>query len=423
MKILEAIKSDSGKDFSSLFLSNVVQKFLGLIREIVVASILSSSLIYAHFLMLQSITGIFSQFTSGNSMRANLLPRVTKIINKYKKLSLNRTDKSLKLIMFWVFIIVQIIQVLVIIFLDSEYSVFLFFMSFLLSLIVCLNFYISVYLSIMQAQGKFLRYSIATSVNELVVTLFIYPLLFLFNILGFVISRLLGYISVIYFYIIPMRGENNGYHLTLGRNEFNIPTLILGNFANIIIFTSRFISGSDGGVSITYFTYSIFILNAILTAVIANISTLLLRRLSIKKDNMFMLYSILISLFIGILLIISLQLYGYDLVDLLFVRGNFTTVDALRTTDLLNNISYSFLLIFISTTLYQPFLSLEIAHTSKVRNKMAMIFIIAILLSFLFAFTQNLNVEIESLVVIYTCSAISMLLALYSYFFYLKQVN
>ena len=423
MKILEAIKSDSGKDFSSLFLSNVAQKFLGLIREIVVASILSSSLIYAHFLMLQSITGIFSQFTSGNSMRANLLPRVTKIINKYKKLSLHRTDKSLKLIMFWVFIIVQIIQVLVIVFLDSEYSVFLFFMSFLLSLIVCLNFYISVYLSIMQAGGDFLRYSIATSVNELVVTLFIYPLLFLFNILGFVISRLLGYISVIYFYIIPMRREDNGYHLTLGKNEFNIPTLILGNFANIIIFTSRFVSGSDGGASITYFTYSIFILNAILTAVIANISTLLLRRFSIKKDNMFMLYSVLISLFIGILLIISLQLYGYDLVDILFVRGNFTTVDALRTTDFLNNLSYSFLLIFISTTLYQPFLSLEIAHTNKIRGKMAMIFISTIFLSFLFAFTQDLNVEIESLVVIYTCSAISMLLALYSYFFYLKQVN
>ena len=92
MKILDVIKSDSGKDFSSLFFSNMAQKFFGLIREIIVASILSSSLIYAHFLMLQSITGIFSQFTSGNSMRANLLPSVTKLLHKYKKISLNNTD-------------------------------------------------------------------------------------------------------------------------------------------------------------------------------------------------------------------------------------------------------------------------------------------------------------------------------------------
>ena len=275
----------------------------------------------------------------------------------------------------------------------------------------------------MQAKGNFLRYSFATSLNEMVVTLFIYPLLFLFNVLGFVISRVLGYLSLIYFYILPMKGKNDGYKLTLDKNDFNIPTLILGNFANIIIFSSRFVSGSDGGSSITYFTYSIFILNAILTAVIANISTLLLRKFSIKKNNLFMLYSILVSLFVGILLIITLNLYGYSLVELLFVRGNFTNIDALRTTDFLNKLSYCFVLIFISSTLYQPFLSLKISDTNLVRNKMAIIFIGTIFISFLFAFTQNFNVEIESLIVIYTCSIISFLLASYSYLYYLKKVS
>ena len=423
MNLQKALTSSSVKDFSSLFFSNLLQKFFGLIREVVIASILSSSLIYAHFLMLQSMTGIFSQFASGNSMSANLLPRFTKLFDQNENISLHETDKSLKPIMFWLFLITQIIQSIIIIFLDSEYSIFLFVISFLLSFIVCLNFYNSIYLSVIQAKGEFLKYSLATSLNEFVMILFIYPLLFLFNISGLVISRIFAKLSVIYFYIIPMKTKNNGYNLSLGKDDFNIPTLILGNFANIIIFTSRFVSGSDGGTSITYFTYSIFILNVILTAVIANISTLLLKKLSLRKDNIFMLYSVAISIVVGVSLVLFLQLYGYNLVEILFVRGNFTNTDAVRTTEFLNKLSYSFVFIFISTTLFQPFLSMKIEDSKEIRSKIAIIFISTIIISLLFAFTQNFKVEIESLIVIYTCSFISLLLAAYSYFYYLQKAS
>mgnify|MGYP006074753729 FL=1 len=423
MNLQKALTSSSVKDFSSLFFSNLLQKFFGLIREVIIASILSSSLIYAHFLMLQSMTGIFSQFASGNSMSANLLPRFTKLFDQNENISLHETDKSLKPIMFWLFLITQIIQSIIIIFLDSEYSIFLFVISFLLSFIVCLNFYNSIYLSVIQAKGEFLKYSLATSLNEFVMILFIYPLLFLFNISGLVISRIFAKLSVIYFYIIPMKTKNNGYNLSLGKDDFNIPTLILGNFANIIIFTSRFVSGSDGGTSITYFTYSIFILNVILTAVIANISTLLLKKLSLRKDNIFMLYSVAISIVVGVSLVLFLQLYGYNLVEILFVRGNFTNTDAVRTTEFLNKLSYSFVFIFISTTLFQPFLSMKIEDSKEIRSKIAIIFISTIIISLLFAFTQNFKVEIESLIVIYTCSFISLLLAAYSYFYYLQKAS
>ena len=51
-----------------------------------------------------------------------------------------------------------------------------------------------------------------------------------------------------------MNKQNEGYEIELKRKDFNIPTLILGNFANIILLSSRFISGADGGINITYFT-------------------------------------------------------------------------------------------------------------------------------------------------------------------------
>tara|TARA_B100000767_G_scaffold264090_1_gene278568 strand:+ start:659 stop:1927 length:1269 start_codon:yes stop_codon:yes gene_type:complete len=421
MKIRKAIKSDSVKDFSSLFFSNIVQKFFGLVREIVIAAVFSSSLIYAHFLMLQSVTGIFSQFTSGNSMRANLLPRITKIIEKFGKISLHETDRTLKPIMFWIFVIMQIVQTIVIFTLDSEYSNYLFPISFLLSAIVCFNFYNSIYLTILQAKGKFIEYSVAAALNEFVVIVFIYPFSLLFSIFGLVFSRLFGYLSIIYFYVIPMQKENNGYNLTLGKDDFNIPTLILGNFANIIIFTSRIVSGSDGGDSITYFAYAIFLLNAILTAVIANVSTLLLKKLSVKKDSKFMLYSLLISVVVGIMLVFGLHWYGQKLVELIFVRGNFEPSDAIETTKYLKELSYSFIFIFIATTFFQPFFSLKVEESNKQRKDMSKIFISTIIFSIVFALTQDYGVELESLIVIYTCSVVSLVLSIYSYVFYLKK--
>ena len=423
MKIRNVFKSNQLKDFSSLFFSNILQKLFGLIREPVIAFFFGSSLLYAHFLMLQSITGIFSQFTSGNSMRANLLPRFTKIINKHRKVSLHSVDKFLKPVIFWIFLVMQLIQILVILYLDSDYSTYLLGISFFLSAIVCFNFYISIYLSMMQAKGEFLKYSFSTAFNEFVVLVFIYPFLHFLDVMGLVFSRIIGYLSVIYFYIQPMKIRNNAHELTLKKDDFNIPTLILGNFANIVIFSSRFISGSDGGSSITYFTYSVFILNTILTAVIANISTLLLRNLSVKKNSLFMLYSISISVVVGVLLVLGLQLYGLDIIELLFKRGKFTQSDVIGTTDFLNKLSYSFIFIFVSTTLFQPFFSLKIEESKRLRKNMSLIFIVTIFLSFVFSLTQDLDIQLESIIMIYTCSFVSFLLALYSYLFYLKQTK
>ena len=421
MKIRQAFSSSSVRNFSSLFFSNVLQKVFGLIREIVIASIFSSSLIYAHFLMLQSVTGIFSQFTSGNSMRANLLPRITKIIDKYGRISLHETDKNLKPIMFWLFVIMQIIQTIVIFALDSEYLNYLFPISFLLSAIVCFNFYNSIYLTILQAKGRFIEYSVAAALNEFIVIVFIYPFSLLFSIFGLVFSRLFGYLSIIYFSITPMQKENNGYNLTIRKNDFNIPTLILGNFANIIIFTSRIVSGSDGGDSITYFAYAIFLLNAVLTVVIANVSTLLLKKLSVKKDSKFMLYSLLISVIIGIMLVVGLHWYGQKLVELIFVRGNFELSDAIETAKYLKELSYSFVFIFFTTTFFQPFFSLKLEESNKQRKYMSQIFISIIIFSLVFAFTQDYGVKLESLIVIYTCSIVCLVLSIYSYVFYLKK--
>ena len=92
MKLRKVIGLQYLKDFSSLFFSNILQKIFGVIREPIIAYFFGSSLIFAHYLLLKTAADFFSQFTVGNALRANLLPKFTKIYNKHKNVSLKQVS-------------------------------------------------------------------------------------------------------------------------------------------------------------------------------------------------------------------------------------------------------------------------------------------------------------------------------------------
>ena len=218
-----------------------------------------------------------------------------------------------------------------------------------------------------------------------------------------------------------MNKKTDGYEIQISRRDLNIPTLILGNFANIIIISSRLVSGSDGGISITYYTYSVFILNALLTAIIGNISTLLLRKVSIRKNSIFMFYSLLISVFVGVGLVFCLEFYGFELIKLIYMRGEFNLEDVQNTTLFIQDLSYAFVLIFISTTLFQPFFSLPIESSRKVRRNISIIFILSIVFGFIYSLFMNYSVITESLIMIYSTTIVTLILSIFSYNYYLKN--
>ena len=423
MKIRNLLKSSSLKDFSSLFFSNILQKIFGLIREPVIAFFFGSSLLYANYLLLRTVADFFSQFTVGNALKVNLLPKFTKIFEEHKSISLKKVFSFSKRTMLLLFVLSQLFQFSIILYLETEHTLLLSLLSILLSVSICFNFLNTIYLTIMQAEGKFFAFSIATSLNSFLVVVFIYPLILFFNLFGLVISRLIGILSITIAYVLPMNKKTDGFEVELNRKDLNIATLVLGNFANIIILSSRFVSGADGGVSIAYFTYSVFILNALLTAVVGNISTILLRKVSIKKNNMFMMYSVLISILMGVFLVLGLEFFGYDLIKLIFMRGEFNINDVQNTTNFIQSLSYSFVLIFIATSLFQPFFSLDMESSKKVRKNISLIFISSIVICFFISFILKLDMQTESLIMISLSSIVSVILSIYSYIYYLKNNN
>ena len=147
MEIRKVIKSGSVKDFSSLFFSNLLQKFFGLIREIIVASVFGSTLIYANYLLLRTVADFFSQFTVGNALKTNLLPKFTKVLEKYNKISLLKVFDFSKKTMVLLFVLSQIIQFFIIWYLDTDSTLELILISVLLSICIALSFMNTIFLT------------------------------------------------------------------------------------------------------------------------------------------------------------------------------------------------------------------------------------------------------------------------------------
>ncbi len=162
-------------------------------------------------------------------------------------------------------------------------------------------------------------------------------------------------------------------------------------------------------------------MNALLTAVVGNISTLLLRKVSIKKNNIFMLYSVLISVFMGVFLVLGLEFFGYDLIKIIFMRGEFNLSDVQNTTNFIQSLSYTFVLIFIATSLFQPFFSLDMELSKEVRRNISLVFISSIIIGFFISFILNMDMQTESLIMMSFTSVVSVVLSVYSYVYYLKQ--
>lgn len=420
MKSRKVIGLQYLKDFSSLFFSNILQKIFGVIREPIIAYFFGSSLIFAHYLLLKTAADFFSQFTVGNALRANLLPKFTKIYNEHKNVSLNQVSVFSRKSMLYLFLFSQIFQSAIILYLDTDYAIQLFIVSVFLSVILCFNFYNTIYLTIMQSQGKFLKYSLASTLNAFVVVGLIFPITkaflitigFIWSILGLVFSRLLGILSLTIAYILPMSKEDKGFEVVINKKDFNLSILLLGNFANIIIISSRFVSGADGSDNITYFTYSVFLLNAVLTAIISNFNTLLLKRLSVKKELKFVFYSALIALLLGICMVFAIDIYAQDIIALIFERGKFDSTDSLKTAYYLQNIAVPFVLIFVSTIMFQPFFASKGEKFIKDSKLLALSFIVVLISGFIFLSFTKMKPFTESLIMLYLLSITSIVISI-----------
>jgi len=420
MSFKSILLSKSSLDFAYLFCSNLVKKGFGFIREIILASIFGSSILYANFLLLKTVSELFSDLTQGSAMQASLLSKFSKLYSFNNDVSLDNIFHFSKKMILGLFFLSQLIQIPIVFYMDPEHFWVFILLSIFLGLVLSMNFYNAIFLVIMQGKGQFKKHSISTTLDIFISTFILYPFSILFGVIGIVLSRLAGLLSLFYLYLYPMSSEKDGQAVKFGLKDFNISILFLGNFANIIMLLSRFTAGLDDGNNITFFNYSIVLLNVLLTAVILNLNTIVLRKLSIKKDLRLIIFSGLSALSLGLGLVFVIDIYGFEIIQFIFQRGAFTIDDSLLTFAYAKDLSYSFVFIFISSALFQPFFSIKqdlIKKDSLIMARILFIFIVLLYVSFNFL---SLNARQNSLIMIYSLSILSMLLSVFSVYKYFK---
>ena len=403
-----------------MFFSNIVKKAFGFIREIVLASVFGSSIIYSNFILLKTVSDLFSQLSQGSALQASLLSKFSKIYIKGNDISLINVLSFSKTAAFRIFLISQALQLPIVFYINPENYCLFIFLSLVLGLLVSTNFFSSIFLLIIQGKGHFKKHSIATTIDMFISTVLIYPFSIFFGVLGIALSRMFGLFILVYKYLRPIFNELQGERVKFNFNDINLSIMFLGNFANIIMLLSRFVAGLDDGNNIAFYNYAVVLLNALLTAVVLNLNTIVLRRLSIKKEVKLILFSVFSAFFLGLGLVFIINLYGLDIFKLLFERGAFTEDDTLATYYYAKDLSKSFIFIFIASALFQPFFSMDQVLIKKTSKVMVIILLTSILILFSgFIFFDN-TARQNSLIMIYVLSIESVLLAAYSSFKYFR---
>ena len=125
--------SKSVIDFLYMFFSNIIKKGFGLLREVILAYLFGSSIVYANFILLRTITQLLSQFTDGNALQANLLPKFSKIYSEYSEVSLQQVFSFSKKTMYLLFFVSFLSQIPVLYYINPEKLTFFICISILLS--------------------------------------------------------------------------------------------------------------------------------------------------------------------------------------------------------------------------------------------------------------------------------------------------
>jgi len=395
MQIKSIFSSESVIDFFYMFFSNIIKKAFGFVREIILAFFFGSSIAYANYLLLKTVADFFSQFTFGNALQANLLPKLTKVYANQESVDLSEVYNFTLKFSIKLFLISQVLQLPMIWYINPENKLLFFLLSIILGVLVSINFFNSVFLIIFQAKGDFKKYSTSTTLNIFVATVVLFPLSLFFNLIGVVLSRLIGIITLTFGYIKPLFQEKGEEKVRLSISDFNLSIIFLGNLANIIILTGRFSAGVDGSVNITYFTYSAVLLNTLLTAVIMNINTLVLKVIAVKREMRLVLISTIISFFVGILLLLFVHKFDSEIISFIFERGAFSSGDTENTVFYLKSLSWSFIFIFIATSLIQPFFTLKKQILKSEGKKLAFFFIGLVIVSIILL--RYFNIEQRSI--------------------------
>jgi len=119
-------------------------------------------------------------------------------------------------------------------------------------------------------------------------------------------------------------------------------------------------------------------------------------------------------------MVVGVHYFSYDIIKFMYLRGEFDLTDVQETSSYLYELSFSFLLLFMATILFQPFLTLPIGETKRVRLKMVVFFLLSIAFATIYSEFNSFSSKDSAVFVMCFSSINAVILALYSYIKYFQ---
>lgn len=359
-------------DGALLLITSVIKKVIGIIREAIIVYIFGASSALAAYLFLRTVSGSIGTFIGPSALQANIVPKFTKIFknNLADDVDLNLARANSFKIAFKVSVVLFFLTATASIYTAQIYSValsYLLFISLAISITGGILFDAIVGLMIQQSKGNYVKYSAAGLVNYFLSAFLIYPLSFM-GVIGIELSRALGCISQNRIgwsaLIDKKRNASSKVSPTLELADFNVYKLFSNNFPIFILLCSRGLLGLQGKVEIVHFFYASLILNAFLTTFIFSFNAISIKNISERQSFDFK-KIIFFALGIACLVVGVSYIGGKQIISILFERGEFTSVDTLKTFGILKEIALPFALHYMAIIFFQPVLAIENKFTEN----------------------------------------------------------
>ena len=106
------------------------------------------------------------------------------------------------------------------------------------------------------------------------------------------------------------------------------------------------------------------------------------------------------------------------LLDLFLKEVLLRTEDTMQTYEFAKDLSISFIFIFIASALFQPFFSMDQKLIRRESRFMASILVLSVLILFVIFYFTNSSARENSLIMMYSLSVLSVILAVYSSYKY-----
>ena len=321
-----------------IILIQIFSKITGIFREIILANFFGGSMLFADYLKLMTYGQLVAIFCTEGGLGGNLMKKFS-LMHK-RNLSFSKVRKQSLNIAVLVFIIVGLLQLFAwkfVLITDYNFTLVII-ISALTSSIV---FYFNVGQIILLSSSNYSNLYKSNFFRSFIYLVLLYPLLFLFNILGAPLNRFISVLSQYFntWKIVNKKINANSKSRSLGYStrDFNIWVFLTNNSIFVWYVLLRIYFSFISGVDIIYLTYGFILASSFDGIIIKSFSTYLLERnvnvkISIKK-------TFLLVLLICVLAILGALILGPYIIKLIFgSAGSFTN-------DQLQNIYYYFIVL------------------------------------------------------------------------------